>query len=107
MINNKDYKHRRVKSGRILSVQFILKAIGLAWQTKVPILIKIMDKVEVNIYELSQLSLKPRKDTYPLVCLKGYPSDRGRIMEFLIGGEFLSYPSLIGQLKIGYPFRHP
>ena len=27
-------------------------------------------------------------------------------MELLIGGEFISYPSLIGQLKKGYPFRH-
>ena len=40
-------------------------------------------------------------------CLKGYPRDRGRVMELLIGGEFLSYPSLIGKLKKGYPFRHP
>ena len=38
-------------------------------------------------------------------CLKGYPRDRGRVMELLIGGEFLSYPSLIDQLKKGYPFR--
>ena len=28
-------------------------------------------------------------------------------MELLIGGEFVSYPSLIGQLRKGYPFRHP
>ena len=40
-------------------------------------------------------------------CLKGYPRDRGRVMELLIGREFLSYPSLIGQLKKGCPLRHP
>ena len=33
--------------------------------------------------------------------------DRGRFTEQHIGGEFLSYPSLIGQPKKGYPFRHP
>ena len=43
----------------------------------------------------------------PKGCLKGYFRDRVRVMELLIGGEFLSYPSLIGQLKKGYPFRHP
>ena len=36
-------------------------------------------------------------------CLKGFPRDRGRVLELLIGGEFLSYPSLIGQLKKRYP----
>ena len=41
------------------------------------------------------------------VPVKGYPRDRGRVMELLIGGEFLSYPFLIGQLKKGYPFKHP
>ena len=30
-----------------------------------------------------------------------------RVLELLIGGEFLSYPSLIGQLKKRYPFGHP
>ena len=38
-------------------------------------------------------------------CLKRYPSGRGRVLELLIGGEFLSYPSLIGQLKTS--FKHP
>ena len=56
-------------------------------------------------------SRAPRKETYPQVCLngclKGYPRDRSRVMELLIGGEFLSYPSLISQLKKGYPYRHP
>ena len=56
---------------------------------------------------LIKQSRKPRKDTYPLGMSKGYPRDRGRVMELLIGGEFLSYPSLIGQLTKGYPIRHP
>ena len=52
-------------------------------------------------------SRKPRKDTYPQECLKGYPRDRGRVIELFIGGECLSYPPLIGQLIKGYPFVHP
>ena len=68
--------------------------------------------VDVLMNFLNQfLSRNPRKDTYPQCCLqgclKGYPRDRGRFMKLLIGGEFLSYPSLIGQLKEGYPSRHP
>ena len=30
----------------------------------------------------------------PRGCLRGYPRNRGRVMEILIGGEFLSYPIL-------------
>ena len=79
------------------SVKIVLRLATFALQLKRHMSCKVL---------LHSHSRKPREDTYPQGCLKGYPRVWGRVMELiLIGDEFLSYQSLIGQLK--HPFRHP